>query len=866
MIGYEEELMRRENMYQTSMLGDKGPSHVFHIDQILWYCGVLGISAAFFPVLAFMSDKLLRALGTLHCLLFPLYSLLCYGICLFIIMAAESLLCFGMCLFVIMAAERYSSNTAPLIALLGAMLAVAAYAVFVSHSSPLIGLFACACQFFTLTHAFMPVALTWTRGKHNRRTFIVSCSSGMLTAGHIIVRSTLLVTLDPDTPEVQHWHHPLRPFLPGVACFGNLFFFVHGLIWSSRLYNGYSRKQTFPLNRALAACLVGYLYLNCLYITIVITMIGIGVQLGDDMFRNTGTAFLILWLSVKASTPAASTSGPEFPGKSTASFVAMAGLVPVGDIHGMKRKMDGGAQDGGSKQPRSLQDIVSSLASTPVPVVDLNGNITDSFPCPADKVGKVIGKQGATVKDMMVRSGTTMRVDLTAQGDTKPVVITGTREAVERAKAMVKEVLEAEAISTAGPGDLVKKLEVPTALVGRIIGRGGETIKNLQSASETRIVVSAKVVGSTDQGVEITGKADMVERAEKMHLNLLQLLQVLQIQELISSDQPITSSAGIAMVIEKHCSGFSRSLECPKPLVGRIIGRGGETIKGLQRHFNIKLQIDQATEPAKLVLTGTAGGVSAAERAVKDILAGGDVPNFNAPPPGAGGGFDPRGYPPPGGPGNFPPPAYAPYPGGGPGGPPGRGGPGAPPGHYNQPPPTVYTSYGGHMGGYTDPMAPPTYPAYTPPPSGYQPPAQAPAPYRAPVPSQYTPPTSAPSYPSYGGPSGGSGAVGGGNAPAPSYSGPPAAQNPAPGGYGAPAQQPSGGYSGAPAMQNPQGGGGYNQPPAQQQQHSGYGAAPPPAPAPAAPSPWSELRDDKGQVYYFNSATGTSQWAKPADM
>ena len=37
-------------------------------------------------------------------------------------------------------------------------------------------------------------------------------------------------------------------------------------------------------------------------------------------------------------------------------------------------------------------------------------------------------------------------------------------------------------------------------------------------------------------------------------------------------------------------------VECPKEMVGRIIGRGGETIKGLQAQTGARVQIDQAGE------------------------------------------------------------------------------------------------------------------------------------------------------------------------------------------------------------------------------------------------------------------------------
>jgi far upstream element-binding protein len=48
----------------------------------------------------------------------------------------------------------------------------------------------------------------------------------------------------------------------------------------------------------------------------------------------------------------------------------------------------------------------------------------------------------------------------------------------------------------------------------------------------------------------------------------------------------------------------SQTIECPKSVVGRIIGRGGETINMLQAKSGAKMQIDQSTQPCKIIMTG----------------------------------------------------------------------------------------------------------------------------------------------------------------------------------------------------------------------------------------------------------------------
>lgn len=77
--------------------------------------------------------------------------------------------------------------------------------------------------------------------------------------------------------------------------------------------------------------------------------------------------------------------------------------------------------------------------------------------------------------------------------------------------------------------------------------------------------------------------------------------------------------------------GLTKVIECPKPMVGRVIGKGGETIKGLQKQFSASIQIDQMQTPCKITITGPTQAVNDAERAVYDII------EDRGPPQGGGG-------------------------------------------------------------------------------------------------------------------------------------------------------------------------------------------------------------------------------------
>ena len=65
-------------------------------------------------------------------------------------------------------------------------------------------------------------------------------------------------------------------------------------------------------------------------------------------------------------------------------------------------------------------------------------------------------------------------------------------------------------------------------------------------------------------------------------------------------------------------------------MVGRVIGRGGETIKGLQSQTGARIQIDQTATPCTVTITGNPYCVEAAARAVTDVINGGSTAPYSA--------------------------------------------------------------------------------------------------------------------------------------------------------------------------------------------------------------------------------------------
>lgn len=66
--------------------------------------------------------------------------------------------------------------------------------------------------------------------------------------------------------------------------------------------------------------------------------------------------------------------------------------------------------------------------------------------------------------------------------------------------------------------------------------------------------------------------------------------------------------------------------ECPKAMVGRVIGKGGEVIKLLQKQHNVNIQIDQTIDPCRVSVTGNQMYVGKAVEHIRDIINGGPLP------------------------------------------------------------------------------------------------------------------------------------------------------------------------------------------------------------------------------------------------
>ncbi|KAL5984879.1 hypothetical protein ACLOJK_041838 [Asimina triloba] len=201
-----------------------------------------------------------------------------------------------------------------------------------------------------------------------------------------------------------------------------------------------------------------------------------------------------------------------------------------------------------------------------------------------------------------------------------------------------------------------KKMDIPNAKVGVIIGKGGETIKYLQLQSGARIQVTRDADAdpySQTRDVELIGTSEQVSRAEQL------------IKDVIAESDSGASGTAVARVPPLQPGTEQYTMRVPNNKVAMIIGKGGETIKSMQSKSGARIQViplhlppgDTSTERT-VYINGTKEQIDSAKELLNDIISDNRV--RSAP---TSVNYMQQGYRPPGSwaPSGQPPASQAPY-------------------------------------------------------------------------------------------------------------------------------------------------------------------------------------------------------------
>ncbi|KAL8054369.1 hypothetical protein ABFX02_05G133100 [Erythranthe guttata] len=200
------------------------------------------------------------------------------------------------------------------------------------------------------------------------------------------------------------------------------------------------------------------------------------------------------------------------------------------------RVENGGGGDGGFDSSNYGSQKPMGLGFSAAPQVPSSGypGPSKKIEVPNGRVGVIIGKGGETIKYLQLQSGAKIQVtrdmDADPNSSTRGVDLMGTPEQIAKAEQLINDVLsEAEA---GGSGIISRRVTgqpsgseqfvmmVANNKVGLVIGKGGETIKNMQARTGARIQVIPLHLPpgdtSKERTVQIDGTSEQIEAAKQL--------------------------------------------------------------------------------------------------------------------------------------------------------------------------------------------------------------------------------------------------------------------------------------------------------------------------------------------------------------
>ncbi|KAL3050694.1 hypothetical protein OYC64_012671 [Pagothenia borchgrevinki] len=212
----------------------------------------------------------------------------------------------------------------------------------------------------------------------------------------------------------------------------------------------------------------------------------------------------------------------------------------------------------------------------------------------------------------------------------------GSSEAQQKAKEMIEELVSDSNSQNAsgGPGrgtfgdeksdsSQPVTFTVENGLVGRIIGKGGAKIRELEESTGARIKVNK---GDYQGEVVLMGSSEAQQKAKEM------------IEELVSDSNSQNASGGPGRGTygdEKSDSSQPVTFTVENGLVGRIIGKGGAKIRELEESTGARIKINKGDYEGEVVLLGSSEAQQKAKEMIEELVSDSNSQNG----PGRGGHF-----------------------------------------------------------------------------------------------------------------------------------------------------------------------------------------------------------------------------------
>lgn len=209
---------------------------------------------------------------------------------------------------------------------------------------------------------------------------------------------------------------------------------------------------------------------------------------------------------------------------------------------------------GSAIQVKTAKHLVNLiLEQGPTALHSLSGPaLTQEMDCPQNMVGRIIGQQGATIRDLQARSGAKIQINQDfPEGVPRKIYVSGSAQSIALATQLITQIMENPMINiTMQPHSVPvpvpspanynqsmgvsmvppvnSHLQVPSSsplthavmdcakqFVGRVIGKGGDTINLIQQKSGAKVQIDQNVPEGAPCKVNISGTNHSVALASQ---------------------------------------------------------------------------------------------------------------------------------------------------------------------------------------------------------------------------------------------------------------------------------------------------------------------------------------------------------------
>ena len=322
---------------------------------------------------------------------------------------------------------------------------------------------------------------------------------------------------------------------------------------------------------------------------------------------------------------------------------------PYSSYRDDRRGNDRGTQRDRSFSPRGGRFSPSSYRNDRSPGNDRGGAAEgESEVLPLDKgvVGLIIGRSGENLR--RVENTTGARVQFMdgpeVSGPQRHCRISGSRPARAAAKAEIYRIIDDNEVGKRGQAPLQEKprnqskvvtttkegdslqMMVPDRTVGLIIGRGGETIRDLQDKSGCHVnIVSENKSINGFRPVNLIGSASAQNYAKDLILEIVESDQKgISIKDLHREREDSHGKINDSIVVPGEAVGMINRQRYVSVLIDSVPANtwaGGESIRDMQNQTGCKINVSPATGrdiEREIGLIGSRHAIDAAKRAIME--------------------------------------------------------------------------------------------------------------------------------------------------------------------------------------------------------------------------------------------------------